>query len=74
MTTQRGHERKPGALCVCPKCGETVASRRGVPCQKENCPVCGGEMLREGSPHHQLLLKLKNRKGNVDKSIDAATG
>jgi hypothetical protein len=29
-------------------------------------------MLREGSPHQQLFLKIKNRKNEVEQSIDAA--
>jgi hypothetical protein len=73
MKTQRGHEMKTGGMCVCPKCGEKIAHMRGVPCQKENCPGCGGKMLREGSPHHQLLLKFKNKKNEFEQSVDSTT-
>jgi len=42
---------------VCPKCGERVPHRSGVPCQEETCPRCGAKMLRKGSSHFQLWLK-----------------
>jgi hypothetical protein len=73
MTTQRKHEMKKGGMCICPKCGEKIAHRRSVPCQEERCPGCGGKMLREGSPHHQLLLKVKSTKDEVEQLIDSAT-
>jgi hypothetical protein len=57
MTQQRRHEMGRGGLCFCPKCGERIAHRRGVPCQEERCPACGAKMLREGSYHDELLQK-----------------
>jgi NAD-dependent SIR2 family protein deacetylase len=47
--------------CVCPKCGEKIPHRRGIPCQEERCPKCDAKMLREGS-YHDRLLKEKQRK------------
>jgi hypothetical protein len=47
--------------CICPKCNTTIAQRRG-----ERCPECGAKMLREGSEHHELLIrKRKERAGTA---------
>ena len=53
---QREHTMGKGGECVCPKCETTIAHRRGVPCQEEQCPACGAKMLRVGSRHHELWL------------------
>jgi len=53
-TRETAQRMGPGGNCVCPKCGEKIPHRRGVPCQEEQCPNCGAKMLREGSTHHQL--------------------
>lgn len=52
----------PGGDCVCPKCGEKIPHRQGVPCQEERCPRCGTKMLREGSKHHQLWEEKRKAK------------
>ncbi|MGC9159746.1 MAG: hypothetical protein ACP5FH_12245, partial [Terracidiphilus sp.] len=35
-----------GGFCVCPKCGEKMAHTAGQPCQKMQCPKCGGPLVR----------------------------
>lgn len=62
MNQKPGGERSgPGGYCVCAKCGEKVPHQRGVPCADKKCPACGGSMLREGSYHHDLLKKKKEK-------------
>ena len=34
-------------VCVCPKCGYTVAHDRGVPCSSKSCPVCKTWLVRK---------------------------
>lgn len=50
-----------GGKCVCPKCDYSFPHKNGIPCQEERCPKCGVKLFREGSYHHDLLLKKKNR-------------
>lgn len=52
----------PAGFCLCPKCGEKTAKRRGIPCQEEKCPKCGSKMLREGSYHHGLYTKKEQER------------
>ena len=68
MGVQRRHEMGAGGVCVCPKCGEQIPHRDGVPCQEERCPGCGAKMLRVGSEHHRLFLEkqAKKRQQNPD--------
>ncbi|PIX28358.1 MAG: ferredoxin [Caldiserica bacterium CG_4_8_14_3_um_filter_35_18] len=47
---------------MCPKCGERIPHRPGVPCREERCPKCGVVMLREGSPEYFAWLKVKEEK------------
>ena len=54
-----------GGYCICPKCGERMIHKRGIPCQDENCTKCGAKMLRQGSYHHEILKK-KQRKNKDD--------
>ena len=63
MSEERRHEMGPGGQCICPKCEERIAHRRGVPCEEERCPKCGAKMLREGSHHHQLLQEKRAKRG-----------
>jgi len=62
MAVQRRHEMGEGGSCICPKCGEKVPHRSGIPCQEERCPSCGAKMLREGSEHHRLLLEKRAKQ------------
>lgn len=51
-----------GGNCTCPKCGFVAPHNSGVPCRQEKCPKCGAKMMREGSYHHEQLLKKKKQK------------
>jgi len=62
VTVKRKHEMTAGGFCICPKCGEKIAHRRGIPCQEERCPSCGAKLLREGSYHHQLFKEKQAEK------------
>ena len=66
MAVKRRYEMGAGGLCVCPKCGEKMAHRRGIPCQEERCPGCGAKMLREGSYHHRLFQEKQAQKRQKD--------
>jgi predicted Fe-Mo cluster-binding NifX family protein len=33
--------------CICPKCGEKIAHKSGMPCRTQSCPKCGSQMIRE---------------------------
>ncbi len=37
----------PGGVCVCPECNKEVSHKRGVPCDKRECPECGANMRRK---------------------------
>ncbi|MEJ2406633.1 MAG: ferredoxin [Candidatus Thiodiazotropha sp.] len=67
MTVKRRYEMGAGGLCICPKCGEKIAHRHGIPCQEERCPGCGAKLLREGS-HHYRLFKEKQAKKRQESS------
>ena len=56
-----------GGRCVCPKCGGTHPHQPGVPCMEARCPDCGVALLREGSPHHQEVLR---RRSTATKNDD----
>jgi len=61
MAAEESRGMGAGGYCICPKCDERIAHKRGVPCQEEQCPKCGQKMMREGSYHHQLLMKKRSR-------------
>jgi uncharacterized protein (DUF983 family) len=65
MERKSRHDMGEGGYCICPKCGERMIHKRGIPCQDEKCSKCGAKMLREGSYHHELLIK-KQRKNKED--------
>ncbi|MBN2367312.1 MAG: ferredoxin [Calditrichaeota bacterium] len=50
-----------GGYCLCPKCGNKVPHKRGVPCLEERCPSCGARLVREGSYHHQQIIEKKKK-------------
>ena len=35
--------------CVCPKCGEEVPHKRGIPCNTIKCPKCKIPMTGKGA-------------------------
>ncbi len=51
----------PGGYCFCPKCEFRKPHHPGVPCREERCPKCGTRLIREGSEHHRLIEKKKNK-------------
>ena len=52
----------PSGNCICPKCNYETAHLRGTPCQKRICPKCGAKMLRQGSYHHKMYLRKKEKQ------------
>ena len=53
--------------CICPKCGQRFAHHRGVPCLDERCENCGVALIREGSAHHDEILKRHGDAGSDEK-------
>lgn len=51
----------PG-FCICPFCDMRIRHEPGRPCREDRCPSCGKKMVREGSYHHQLIIKKKGEK------------
>ena len=71
MKRESRHEMGEGGYCVCPKCEKRTAHNEGIPCRDEKCPECGAKMLREGSYHHDLLVKKqKKRKKNSERNSE----
>ncbi|MBE0648219.1 MAG: DUF134 domain-containing protein [Bacteroidales bacterium] len=54
--------------CICPKCDTRVSHRTGCPCRQQVCPACGKKMVREGSYHHQLIIRKKGESNHEDRS------
>lgn len=50
--------------CICPSCDLRIPHRPGIPCSSLLCPHCEIRMVREGSPHHKLILDKRKNKGN----------
>ncbi len=61
MLEKKQHGISRGGFCACPECGQKTAHKRDIPCQDEKCPACGAKILREGSYHHDLLVKKKKK-------------
>jgi hypothetical protein len=61
MKRERRHEMGEGGYCICPKCDKRMAHNQGIPCQDEKCSECGSKMIREGSYHHELLVKKRKK-------------
>jgi uncharacterized protein (DUF983 family) len=66
MERKYRHDMGEGGNCICPKCGERKVHKRGIPCQDEKCSKCGSKMLREGSYHHELLIKKQDENKKQD--------
>jgi hypothetical protein len=37
----------PDGNCVCLECGHKIKHLAGKPCNQQNCPKCGAQMIRE---------------------------
>ena len=61
MKSERRHEMGEGGYCICPKCEKQITHSQGIPCQDEKCPECGAKMIREGSYHHDLIKKKREK-------------
>jgi NAD-dependent SIR2 family protein deacetylase len=66
MVKEHKHDLGEGGFCICPKCGQRTEHRRGNPCQEERCPACNAKLLREGSYHHDLLMKKRAGRNSLD--------
>ncbi len=65
MKNERRHEMGEGGYCICPKCNIRTEHNQGIPCQDEKCSECGAKMIREGSYHHELMLKKQKKKSET---------
>ncbi len=65
---RHGHGRRTdkgsGGYCICPNCDFRIMHQQGVPCSSLLCPHCEIRMVREGSPHHKLILDKRKSKRN----------
>lgn len=59
----RGRKGRVG-FCICPKCDFRMPHQPGIPCSSQLCPRCEIRMVREGSPHHKLILEKRKTKTN----------
>ena len=65
---RRGHREGAGmggsGNCICPRCDFGLPHQPGIPCSSLLCPHCEIRMVREGSPHHKLILDKRKNKEN----------
>lgn len=54
-----------GGTCLCPKCGRSYPHHQGAPCLKERCEGCGVALIREGSAHHEQLIRSRGETGGA---------
>ena len=47
--------------CICPACNNRIEHIAGIPCRLKICEDCGVSLVREGSPHHQKIISIKNK-------------
>ncbi len=45
--------------CICPKCDFKIPHIPGNPCHSNLCPNCNIRLIKEGSPHHLFILKIR---------------
>ncbi len=59
-----GMNKMPGmhqGHCICPACDKRIEHVAGMPCRLKICENCGVSLVREGSPHHQKIISIKNK-------------
>lgn len=65
---RRNHRKRAGmgheGDCICPRCDFRLPHQPGIPCSSLLCPHCEIRLVREGSPHHKLILDKRKNKYN----------
>lgn len=68
--TMEKDDKEMTRYCICPACDTRIYHRAGHPCRQEVCPGCGRKMVREGSYHHQLIIRKKGGSNHENRSTE----